>query len=50
MDNIINLLTSDLMLAPEYLFVARCVTLLLVVDVMCSLIQLGVGFAKTIGR
>ena len=50
MEKIIYLLIDGLGLAPEYLFVARCLALVLIIEVMCSLIQLGVGFAKTIGR
>lgn len=50
MDNIVNLLTDGLLLAPEYIFIARCITLTLAVEVLSSLVQLGAGFAKTVSR
>lgn len=39
MDSLVNLIIGDLTLAPEYLFVARLVALVLVVEVLTSLLS-----------
>ena len=48
MDSIINLLVGDLTLMPEYLFLARCLSLCLIVDVLSSLISVIVSVAKSV--
>lgn len=40
MEELINLLVGELVLAPEYLFVARSIVLVLCVDVVCALLCL----------
>ena len=48
MDGFVNWLLGDLMpsLAPEYIFVARVVMLVMVADVMSAVIQLACMFQK----
>lgn len=48
MDDIIKLLIGDLILTPEYLFLARCLSLCLVVDVLSALISSIVTVAKSV--
>lgn len=48
MDDIIYLLVGDLVLAPEYLFLARCLALCLIVDVLASLISVIVAVARSV--
>lgn len=50
MDSLIQLLVGDLVLSPEYIFVARCLSLCLVVHVLSALLSVIVPFAKNIGR
>ncbi len=47
MDSIINLMVGELTLAPEYIFVARCLALCLVVNVLTSLISVLVPMVKS---
>lgn len=39
MDNLINMLIGDLSIAPEYIFIARLVVLILCVEVVTSLLS-----------
>lgn len=50
MDGFVTWLLGDLMpsLAPEYLFVARIVMLVVVADVMSAVIQLACMFSKAV--
>lgn len=48
MDSIMNLFTGELVLSPDLLFVARCLSVVLVVDVLTSLISTIVSLVKTI--
>lgn len=47
MDSIINLIVGELVLAPEYIFVARCLALCLVVNVLTSLISIIVPMVRS---
>lgn len=50
MDSLIQLLVGDLVLSPEFIFVARCLSVCLVVHVLSSLVSVVVPLAKNIGR
>lgn len=46
MDSILNLLVGDLVLAPEFMFVARCIALTLVVEGFTALLSAIVPIAR----
>lgn len=48
MDEIIKLLVGDLILTPEYLFLARCLALCLIVDVLSALVSAIVPVARSV--
>ena len=47
MNEIINLMVGELVLSPEYSFVARCLALCLVVNVLTSLVSVVVPMVKS---
>lgn len=47
MNEIINLMVGELVLSPEYIFVARCLALCLVVNVLTSLVSIVVPMVKS---
>lgn len=47
MNEIINLMVGDLVLSPELIFVARCLALCLVVNVLTSLVSIVVPMVKS---
>lgn len=47
MNEIINLMVGELVLSPEYIFVARCLALCLVVNVLTSLVSVVVPMVKS---
>lgn len=48
MENIINLLVGELSLAPEYQFVAACIALCLVVDVLTGVLSAIVPLMRSV--
>ena len=48
MDSLINLIIGDLVLSPEYIFVARVVAVLLAVEVVTSLLSAIVPVVRTV--
>lgn len=48
MDSIMNLFVGELVLSPDLLFVARCLSVVLVVNVLTSLISVIVSLAKVL--
>lgn len=46
MDSLLNLFVGDLVLSPDLLFVARCLSVVLIVNVLTSLISAIVPIAK----
>lgn len=48
MDSIMNLFVGELVLSPDLLFVARCLAVVLVVNVLTSLISVIVSLAKVL--
>lgn len=46
MDNLINMLVGDLTLAPEYIFAARVIVLVICVEVVTALLSAIVPVAK----
>lgn len=48
MDSIINLIIGELVLTPEFVFVARCLALCLVVNVLTSLVSVIIPMIRSV--
>lgn len=48
MDSLLNLFVGDLVLSPDLLFVARCLCIVLIVNVLTSFVSVIVPLAKSV--